>query len=259
MHSFLDETNLLKRIIHDEINHSYIEKFIQKPLIDHDKLSILNYLYERKGLSYEKKTTYITTVMLVQIALDTHDNVSVDNENKTDETAQQLTVLAGDYYSGLYYLLLSKLEDITFIRMLATTIKQINELKMDLYYFTFDTVVEMLQALKEVEAILYTNTAKMLAQPQEVISVIELVLFLKRLEKEFAFLDVDSSYFAQCIEKRNDFSKATIQSEIEMMLEQIKKQLTEKLMHLPYEYDEFKQYVTDTYLLSYKPSIAREG
>ena len=71
-------------------------------------------------LSPYEKDTYITAIMLMYIALDTHDNVSNTNVMmRTVYKCNQLTVLAGDYYSGLYYKLLAKLGDIKMIKVLV--------------------------------------------------------------------------------------------------------------------------------------------
>src|SRR5699024_3634853 len=86
------------------------------------------------NMPVKKKEKYMITTMLVQIALDTHDLVT-DKKNDTVEplsveSTRQLTVLAGDYYSGLYYLLLAEIEDYQLIHALAIAIKEITELKL---------------------------------------------------------------------------------------------------------------------------------
>src|SRR5690625_4710701 len=117
-------------MIEDKIRHSYLEKFIQKPLIDIDKLLILYYIYKDIEIPSNKKQQYITTIMLVQIALDTHELIPSNGSNTMTKTEKQLSVLAGDYFSGLYYLILAEIEDIEMIEILATAIKKINEHKM---------------------------------------------------------------------------------------------------------------------------------
>ena len=42
---------------------------------------------------------------------------------------QQLTVLSGDYFSGIHYRLLASMPEFGFIRSLSETIGQINEMK----------------------------------------------------------------------------------------------------------------------------------
>ncbi len=68
--------------------------------------------------------------MLIQIALDTHEHITNTAE---DDKSRQLTVLAGDYFSGLYYKLLADSEDILMIKALSDGVKTINESKVLIY------------------------------------------------------------------------------------------------------------------------------
>ena len=67
-------------------------------------------------------------------------------------------LLAGDYYSGLYYLLLSEIEDIQMIKTLATAIQQINEQKMKLFYEDVSSIDELMETMKAIEtSIIYRS------------------------------------------------------------------------------------------------------
>src|SRR5690625_8001095 len=88
-------------------------------------------------LSNKQKRHWIVATMLVQVALDTHELVPVTSSADASEfktSARQLTVLAGDYFSGLYYLLLAETEDIKLVQILSCAIKTINAYKMLLNY-----------------------------------------------------------------------------------------------------------------------------
>src|SRR5699024_6265809 len=130
------------------MKHTYLHKFIDKPTIDEDKLFILVSILNRAFVSSKQKEQYIITTMLVQLALDTHDLVPSSTDNgdyhAASEIPKQLTVLAGDYYSGLYYFLLSEIEDFAMIQTLASAIKKVNEYKMNLYYREIQTIDEFL-------------------------------------------------------------------------------------------------------------------
>src|SRR5690625_501349 len=146
------ETTQMKSFIEDQISHPYAEKYIQKPFIDIEKLTLLQYIYNQTEIEPCKQQRYIATTMFVQVALDTHERVA-----ENDATIQQLSVLAGDYYSGMYYFLLSEIEEIDIIKLLATSIKLINEYKMNLYYCDFHTKDELLFCLAEIESLLFTE------------------------------------------------------------------------------------------------------
>lgn len=77
--------------------------------------------------------TLVTT--LVQMGLDTHDMVSINNNVKEMKASRsrQLKVLAGDYFSGRFYYLLSHAGHIHLIGIISDAICEANRLKMSLY------------------------------------------------------------------------------------------------------------------------------
>jgi len=84
----------------------------------------------------EHRELYALAASLVQLGLDTHELVSVSNENKSkqDVRSRQLKVLAGDYFSSRFYHLLSQAGQIDMIRQLSSAICEVNRLKMTFYH-----------------------------------------------------------------------------------------------------------------------------
>ncbi|WP_172369403.1 heptaprenyl diphosphate synthase component 1 [Sporosarcina jiandibaonis] len=85
----------------------------------------------------------------VHIAFDAHDTI---HHQDATSTLQQLTVLSGDYFSGVHYKILAALPDIYFVRTLSTTIGQINELKTNFYKNSPRDVQELLETVESIEA-----------------------------------------------------------------------------------------------------------
>jgi len=123
---------LLKQKIRDAFHHSYLSEQIGSIPLDDRKILFLSSLMDKTGLSGEEKEKYIVASMLVQIALDAHEHVSGDSRNPLDKW-QQLTVLAGDFYSGLFYQMLSRIPNIPLINAMAQCVKSVNEAKVSIY------------------------------------------------------------------------------------------------------------------------------
>lgn len=161
------DTGSLKTLIKEKMHNSYLEKYVKNPVLSEDKLFMLTSILNNADLPDYKKENYIVSTMLVQMALDTHDLVPKTDDSEqsnTEKVTKQLSVLAGDYYSGLYYLLLSEIEDIEMVHILATAIKEINEYKMQLYYREIESFDTFIIIAKKIETLLYTHVAEFVGE-----------------------------------------------------------------------------------------------
>ncbi|WP_431799104.1 heptaprenyl diphosphate synthase component 1 [Halobacillus andaensis] len=254
----------LKATIAAKVRHPFLAKYIAEPVIDEDKLAILISLMDHTALPAFKKEKYIVTTMLVQIALDTHDLVTLSDEDDEHETVRtrQLTVLAGDYYSGLYYFVLAQLNDIPMVRVLAGAIKEINELKMDLYYKDVESFHEFFTSLKKIESLLIQRVAQHVQKPA-INDMAGEWLFAKRLLEEKA--SYEEGRFSPVIEsliRQPEFFDASGQllNSIEQLIHKQITKLEVTASHLPIHFNWLKNYIdTAIYQRFYKTHLAEEG
>ncbi|WP_282155658.1 heptaprenyl diphosphate synthase component 1 [Cytobacillus gottheilii] len=150
-------TNLadVKSQIHEHVKHSYLFKYINEPVIDEDKLLLFTSIFSLYDLPKMQAEQYAVTAMLVQIALDTHELVENGELNAELHKSRQLTILAGTYYSGLYYKILSSIEDVGMIRTLAEGIKEVNEHKISVYRKDSKSIKTLMDSVKKIESALF--------------------------------------------------------------------------------------------------------
>jgi len=119
------------------MNHEMISLHTELPEFPDGRISLLYTVLSHQPGAVPHKDLLSIVTSLVQMGLDTHDMV----ENETNPTqkgmlsmrAQQLKVLAGDYFSSRFYHLLSQAGQIETIRHLSEAVCNINRAKMSLY------------------------------------------------------------------------------------------------------------------------------
>lgn len=179
------ELKQIREMIEARVKHPYLMEFIDTPFIDEDKMLLLYEILHEAKSSVKKMKDYIITTMLVQVALDTHELVTTDELHEEDEEMKnrQLTVLAGVYYSSLYYYLLAKIEDLPMINNLANAIREINEHKISVYQKDTGCVENLMTSIKQIESSLIQKTADFLQVPN-LKELAANLCFYKRLEHE---------------------------------------------------------------------------
>ncbi|MDP4155050.1 MAG: heptaprenyl diphosphate synthase component 1 [Bacillota bacterium] len=174
----------VKGRIEQKVLHPYLMKFIKTPYIDEDKLLLLISIMDQLELSDKQRENYALATMLIQIALDTHEQISNEKINGNPQiTSRQLTVLAGDYYSGLYYKLLADSEDIFMINVLAGGIKEVNEHKISVFQQEFDGIEKLMASIKTIESSLITKIIDYF-QVHVWYEIVSNILLVKRLLSE---------------------------------------------------------------------------
>lgn len=181
----------IKEQVEQKVFHPYLLKYIETPVIDEDKLLILVSIMDRLELSYNEMKNYALTTLLIQIALDTHEHIS---NAAVDEINRQLTVLAGDYYSGLYYKLLADSEDINMIKVLSKGIKEVNEHKVSVYQGELDGIENLMTSIKKIESSLLVKFSECFKVDLWNEFIANIFFFKRMLLEKKLFMEAGSSF-----------------------------------------------------------------
>ncbi|MBW3113323.1 MULTISPECIES: heptaprenyl diphosphate synthase component 1 [Bacillaceae] len=176
------QANIIHQYIEEQLHHSYLKEYIDQPYIDRDRIYFLLLPFVSEGRAISKEVVqWISTAMLLQIALDTHEKVTISERDPLKE--RQLTVLAGVYFSSLYYKILAETDDVELISNLAKAIKEINESKISIYKDEHKNLDELLKKLKTRESAIISNFFRFFEDDQW-IEIAEDALLYKKLVQE---------------------------------------------------------------------------
>ena len=138
------ETDVLKAV-----KQRTLEKFTEGPSVQRARLFFLILpFFDNKIWSADIERA-AKTVSIVYAALHAHDLVEDD---VLADKKQQLTVLAGDFYSGIYYKMLAENNNIAMIQRLATAIIKVSEKKASFYANEIRSMEEIDEAIQKIES-----------------------------------------------------------------------------------------------------------
>lgn len=129
--------NHLVQMAHAYMDYDMIGMHTELPEFPEGRIRLLHAVLASQPASAGLKDMLSVVATLVQMGLDTHD--MVDNGRASERggliamRARQLKVLAGDYFSGRFYHLLSQAGQIEMVRRLGDAICELNRIKVVLY------------------------------------------------------------------------------------------------------------------------------
>ncbi|MBC1473424.1 heptaprenyl diphosphate synthase component 1 [Listeria grandensis] len=124
----------VEALILDRTAYRFLGDNFDGPKVDRDQMLWLHEAIKGSDLEDEVAHQVISATLYVILAHDTHDLIDEpkDHLQKTSQE-RQLTVLAGDFYSSLYYRTLSEFEMIDLLAALQRGVQETNEAKVNLY------------------------------------------------------------------------------------------------------------------------------
>ncbi len=202
MDSINKEVIQLNSEIKKLIYHSLVLEHIERPVINDDMIAVMVQILRNANVEQKFRPYYIVSVMLMQIALDTHEGVSNTEESESPARLRkrQLSILAGDYYSSMYYHILAKTEDIEFINLMSRGVQEVNEAKVRLYTDKNADIDTLVMYLKQIETILVEKTADYFNVTEQKELFIDFLLW-KRLKAELlGYQNNHNSKFIQALQ-----------------------------------------------------------
>ena len=216
----------LKTDIFKDVRHKTLQKYTGDPVLDENQLFYLLVPFFNEEEWQQEQTEAAITVGIVYAALAAHDHIK---ELDATSKAQQLTVLAGDFYSGRYYEILATSGNIPLIRNLSQGIVARCEHQIKVYEQEERTVEQWFAAVENIEAGLIVQFFKLYAF-ERYIALVEKSLLLLRLEREWTtYQNKQGSLFNLYIEKSATLEGTTYEAVMQNKIGQLQAALLQEI------------------------------
>lgn len=132
------------------VRHRTLRRHTGEPELRDDRLFFLLLPLLNGNQWNDEHEQSAISVAVIYSALAAHDQIK---ELNASSKSQQLTVLAGDYYSGLYYQMLARLSNVELIRTLSNGIIDISGKKASFYDDVKQSFEEWMTSIQTIESL----------------------------------------------------------------------------------------------------------
>ena len=149
MKEWQKEQEALIEKINQTCRQPFLNKITGAPFINPLRAAALMLSFPDKDRKNERVQKQMIAAFLIQLAMDTHDLIPSVTEEMTQKN--QLIVLAGDYFSGMYYRTLAEAGCIHWVGILADAVKKVNEAKTSLHRHQLGSEAAIFKAVQTIE------------------------------------------------------------------------------------------------------------
>ncbi|MBC2271144.1 heptaprenyl diphosphate synthase component 1 [Listeria welshimeri] len=175
----------VEQLVHEQAVYQYLQENNEGGQMDKDQMLFLHEAISGSDLTDAAAHRVVSATLYMILAHDTHEKIDEpDDIIQLTRKEQELTVLAGDFYSALYYRTLAELEMIPLLRALQSGVQETNTAKTNIYQLHVATDEEYLTQLTMTNAAIFTKFAKYFMKDQTFIILGCQFFLLKRLQKE---------------------------------------------------------------------------
>ncbi|MGG0655585.1 heptaprenyl diphosphate synthase component 1 [Rummeliibacillus pycnus] len=246
-----EQVSQLKNNIFTQLHHRTLLQFTGQPVVEDDLLLYL-LLPKINGEQWsEQLDQSASAVAMIYAAL--HGHELIDEQDATSKS-QQLTVLAGDYYSGMYYTTLAAIPDIQLIRSLSGAVVKISECKTAIYEPEKRSLEEWLEVLRVIEAMATQQFMKRY-HFDCYIEIAELGLVLARFNRELKHWQEthQKTRFMKILEQQEEYASKSYEQILQHQISDLSSKLIRSITSSPILLDEVK-----TIMLQHVKSDMRE-
>ncbi|MFJ8086863.1 heptaprenyl diphosphate synthase component 1 [Lysinibacillus sp. NPDC095746] len=228
----------LKTEIFMDVRHRTLQKYTGLPVLDENQLFYLLVPFFNGEEWQQDEREAAITVGIVYAALAAHDHIK---ELDATSKEQQLTVLAGDFYSGRYYEILAMSGNVALIRNLSQGIVARCEHQIKVYEAEKRSSEQWFASITNIESGLISKFFELYSF-RDYIPIVEKSLLILRLERELAtYQRGQVSLMSKVLEESARYAGATFGNVIKNKIMQLKTELLQMIEDASFLQSDVKQ------------------